>query len=63
MNLYCPMCGPVEVSDDLYKMQQRAKNFSPMIGGTWLRCHPLTCECGRELEECDQDITTHEGDL
>ena len=51
MLMKCPVCGDVEVLDEAYKLQEKARKFHPMIGGGWLRCHPLTCVCGRELEE------------
>lgn len=42
------------VVENLYNMQKRvqeAYDAAPMYGKTWLRVHPLTSECGGELED------------
>ena len=63
MIMHCPNCGEVEVRDEVYELQRRAKEQVSMHGGSWIRCHPLTCECGlflmdkpstpRPYDECE----------
>lgn len=51
MKMKCFRCGIVEVNDDAYAIQERARGYFSMLGDSLFRVHPLTCECGAVLED------------